>query len=195
MTELKLNVDSKDIIEAGDPKSAQRGMLTFSKNTVYLGDGDKANKIIDGETDNKVTKLLTTNMTITLGETQGFSNDRYGLINAINEAGKYRSVNSAKITIKLPTDLTLSNSMVFKSVDLSHVIIEGRSNDDRTVLKFANGVNDKFIFNFDYCSGPTFRYLSLQDNRDNFNTGIALYNNSTVSIENITINGFKNGIR
>ena len=50
MTELKLNVDSKDIIEAGDPKSAQRGMLTFSKNTVYLGDGDKANKIIDGDT-------------------------------------------------------------------------------------------------------------------------------------------------
>ena len=80
---MKLNVDSKDIIEAGDPKSAQRGMLTFSKNTVYLGDGDKANKIIDGET-----LLLTTNMTITLGETEGFSSDRYGLINAINEAGK-----------------------------------------------------------------------------------------------------------
>lgn len=50
MTELKLNVDAKNIIEAGDPKSAQRGVLTFSKNTVYLGDGDKANKIIDGET-------------------------------------------------------------------------------------------------------------------------------------------------
>lgn len=49
MTELRLNVDSKDIIEAGDYKSAQRGMLTFSKNTVYLGDGDKANKIIDAE--------------------------------------------------------------------------------------------------------------------------------------------------
>lgn len=49
MTELRLNVDSKDIIEAGDPKSAQRGMLTFSKNAVYLGDGDKANKIIDAE--------------------------------------------------------------------------------------------------------------------------------------------------
>ena len=190
MTELKLNVDSKDIIEAGDTKSAQRGMLTFSKNTVYLGDGDKANKIIDGETDNKVTKLLTTNMTITLGETEGFSNDRYGLINAINEAGKYRSVNSAKITIKLPTDLTLSNSMIFKSIDLSHVIIEGRSNDDRTVLKLT----DKFIFYFDYCSGPTFRYLSLRDNGNNSNTGIALYNNSTASIENITIDRFKNGI-
>ncbi|EAJ3789443.1 hypothetical protein DFW83_03600 [Campylobacter coli] len=49
MTELRLNVDSKDIIEAGDYKSAQRGMLTFSKNAVYLGDGDKANKIIDAE--------------------------------------------------------------------------------------------------------------------------------------------------
>ena len=84
MTELKLNVDSKDIIEAGDYKSTQRGMITFSKNAVYLGDGDKANKIIDGETDNKFTKLLTTNMTITLGETEGFSDDRYGLINAIN---------------------------------------------------------------------------------------------------------------
>ena len=195
MTELKLNVDSKDIIEAGDPKSAQRGVLTFSKNTVYLGDGDKANKIIDGESlkiDNKVIKLLTTNMTITLGETEGFSNDRYGLINAINEAGKYRSVNSAKITIKLPTDLILSNSMIFKSIDLSHVIIEGRSNDDRTVLKFANGLTGKIIFVFDYCSGPTFRYLSLQGNDSN--TGIALYNNSTASIENITINGFDNGI-
>ena len=144
--------------------------------------------------DNKVTKLLTTNMTITLGETEGFSNDRYGLINAINEAGKYRSVNSAKITIKLPTDLTLSNSMIFKSIDLSHVIIEGRSNDDRTVLKFANGVTGKFIFDFDYSSGPTFRYLSLQDNDNHSNTGIALYNNSTASIENITINRFKNGI-
>lgn len=144
--------------------------------------------------DNKVTKLLTTNMTITLGETEGFSNDRYGLINAINEAGKYRSVNSAKITIKLPTDLTLSGSMIFKSIDLSHVIIEGRSTDDRTVLKFANNVTGKFIFNFDYSSGPTFRYLSLQDNDKHSNTGIALYNNSTASIENITINGFKNGI-
>lgn len=49
MTELRLNVDSKDIIEAGDYKSTQRGMLTFSKNAVYLGDGDKANKIIDAE--------------------------------------------------------------------------------------------------------------------------------------------------
>lgn len=49
MTELRLNVDSKDIVEAGDYKSAQRGMLTFSKNAVYLGDGDKANKIIDAE--------------------------------------------------------------------------------------------------------------------------------------------------
>ncbi|ENP7033812.1 hypothetical protein ACEB11_001639 [Campylobacter coli] len=144
--------------------------------------------------DNKVTKLLTTNMTITLGETEGFSNDRYGLINAINEAGKYKSVNSAKITIKLPTDLTLSNSMIFKSIDLNHVIIEGRSNDDRTILKFANGVTGKFIFNFDYSSGPTFRYLSLQDNDNHSNTGIALNNNSTASIENITINRFKNGI-
>lgn len=144
--------------------------------------------------DNKVTKLLTTNMTITLGETEGFSNDQYGLINAINEAGKYRSINNAKITIKLPTDLTLSNSIIFKSIDLSHVIIEGRSTDDRTVLKFANGVTGKFIFDFDYSSGPTFRYLSLQDNDNHSNTGIALYNNSTASIENITINGFKNGI-
>lgn len=144
--------------------------------------------------DNKVTKLLTTNMTITLGETEGFSNDRYGLINAINEAGKYRSINNAKITIKLPTDLTLSNSIIFKSIDLSHVIIEGRSTDDRTVLKFANGVTGKFIFDFDYSSGPTFRYLSLQDNDNHSNTGITLYNNSTASIENITINGFKNGI-
>lgn len=49
MTELRLNVDSKDIVEAGDYKSTQRGMLTFSKNAVYLGDGDKANKIIDAE--------------------------------------------------------------------------------------------------------------------------------------------------
>lgn len=63
MTELKLNVDSKDIIEAGDPKSAQRGMLTFSKNTVYLGDGDKANKIIDSEGNTAVVNL-TGNQTI-----------------------------------------------------------------------------------------------------------------------------------
>lgn len=144
--------------------------------------------------DNKVAKLLTSNMTITLGGTEGFSNDRYGLINAINEAGKYRSVNNAKITIKLPTDITLSDSMLFQSIDLSHVIIEGRSTADRTVLKFADGVAGKIIFNFDYSSGPTFRYLSLQDNAKHSNTGIVLNNNSMASIENITINGFKNGI-
>ncbi|HEG0266603.1 TPA: hypothetical protein SB288_001557 [Campylobacter coli] len=144
--------------------------------------------------DNKVAKLLTSNMAITLGGTEGFSNDRYGLINAINEAGKYRSVNNAKITIKLPTDITLSDSMLFQSIDLSHVIIEGRSTADRTVLKFADGVAGKIIFNFDYSSGPTFRYLSLQDNAKHSNTGIVLNNNSMASIENITINGFKNGI-
>lgn len=143
---------------------------------------------------NKFTKLLTSNMTIILGGTEGFSNDRYGLINAINEAGKYRSVNNAKITIKLPTDITLSDSMLFQSIDLRHVIIEGRSTADRTVLKFADGVAGKIIFNFDYSSGPTFRYLSLQDNAKHSNTGIVLNNNSTASIENITINGFKNGI-
>lgn len=143
---------------------------------------------------NKFTKLLTSNMTIILGGTEGFSNDRYGLINAINEAGKYRSVNNAKITIKLPTDITLSDSMLFQSIDLRHVIIEGRSTDDRTVLKFADGVAGKIIFNFDYSSGPTFRYLSLQDNAKHSNTGMVLNNNSTASIENITINGFKNGI-
>ncbi len=143
---------------------------------------------------NKFTKSLTSNMTIILGGTEGFSNDRYGLINAINEAGKYRSVNGAKITIKLPTDITLSDSMLFQSIDLRHVIIEGRSTADRTVLKFAAGVAGKIIFNFDYSSGPTFRYLSLQDNAKHSNTGIVLNNNSTASIENITINGFKNGI-
>lgn len=143
---------------------------------------------------NKFTKSLTSNMTIILGGTEGFSNDRYGLINAINEAGKYRSVNNAKITIKLPTDITLSDSMRFQSIDLRHVIIEGRRTADRTVLKFADGVAGKIIFNFDYSSGPTFRYLSLQDNAKHSNTGIVLNNNSTASIENITINGFKNGI-
>lgn len=75
MTELKLNVDSKDIIEAGDPKSAQRGMLTFSKDNVYLGDGDKANKIIDidrlkSEIDTKLATKANADTTVNLSGNQ-----------------------------------------------------------------------------------------------------------------------------
>ena len=98
-------------------------------------------------------------------------------------------------------DITTNGSLAsYRSVNnynakiVEDLYIIEQENGKFGVLKFANGVTGKFIFDFDYSSGPTYRYLSLQDNDNHSNTGIALYNNSTASIENITINRFKNGI-
>ncbi|HEF9977449.1 TPA: hypothetical protein SB263_001572 [Campylobacter coli] len=110
MTELRLNVDSKDIIEAGDYKSAQRGMLTFSKNAVYLGDGDKANKIIDAESLKTEIEKVQNNVNNTI--TQQIQN----VNNTITQVQKTPAVQFLNICDNATDLATLKSSVTLKNV-------------------------------------------------------------------------------
>ena len=130
MTELKLNVDAKNIIEAGDPKSAQRGVLTFSKNTVYLGDGDKANKIIDGETlkseiakveNKKLVEYVNISTTNEKFEELKKQTSLEYIFNNWTKVGYIWNSNTSKIEVNNSTAITEINSWFYDSVTNSIV--------------------------------------------------------------------------
>lgn len=130
MTELKLNVDAKNIIEAGDPKSAQRGVLTFSKNTVYLGDGDKANKIIDGETlkseivkieNKKLVEYVNISTTNEKFEELKKQTSLEYIFNNWTKVGYVWNTNVGKIEANNPSTITEINSWFYDSVTNSIV--------------------------------------------------------------------------
>ena len=130
MTELKLNVDAKNIIEAGDPKSAQRGVLTFSKNTVYLGDGDKANKIIDGETlkseiakveNKKLVEYVNISTTNEKFEELKKQTSLEYIFNNWTKVGYTWNTNNSKIEVNNATAITEINSWYYDSVTNSIV--------------------------------------------------------------------------
>lgn len=110
MTELRLNVDSKDIIEAGDYKSTQRGMLTFSKNAVFLGDGDKANKIIDTESLKTEIEKVQNNVNTTI--TQQIQN----VNNTITQVQNTPAVQFLNICDNATDLATLKSSVTLKNV-------------------------------------------------------------------------------
>lgn len=118
MTELRLNVDSKDIIEAGDYKSTQRGMLTFSKNAVYLGDGDKANKIIDAESLKTVeSKKLVEYINIATNNEKFEELKKQTSLEYIfknwTKVGYTYNINTKKITANNPATISEINSWYF----------------------------------------------------------------------------------
>ncbi|EBF5808827.1 hypothetical protein FI575_08270 [Campylobacter coli] len=126
MTELRLNVDSKDIIEAGDYKSAQRGMLTFSKNAVYLGDGDKANKIIDAESLKTVeSKKLVEYINIATNNEKFEELKKQTSLEYIfknwTKVGYTYNINTKKIAVNNSTAITEINSWYFDPVTNSIV--------------------------------------------------------------------------
>lgn len=48
MVDLKINIDTKERVENGESfKASQRGVLTFCKNTIYLGDGYNPNLLVN----------------------------------------------------------------------------------------------------------------------------------------------------
>ncbi|CBJ93836.1 possible virion structural protein [Campylobacter phage CP220] len=110
MTELRLNVDSKDTIEAGDYKSTQRGMLTFSKNAVYLGDGNKANKIIDAESLKTEIEKVQNNVNNTI--TQQIQN----VNNTITQVQNAPAVQFLNICDNATDLATLKSSVTLKNV-------------------------------------------------------------------------------
>lgn len=125
MTELRLNVDSKDIIEAGDYKSAQRGMLTFSKNAVYLGDGDKANKIIDAESLKTEIPKLVEYINITTNNEKFEELKKQTSLEYIfknwTKVGYTYNNNTKKIEVNNPATITEINSWYFDPVTNSIV--------------------------------------------------------------------------
>ncbi|ECP9363147.1 TPA: hypothetical protein R4414_002058 [Campylobacter jejuni] len=120
---------------------------------------------------NKKSKLLTENLTWTIGSGQETATHFNTLEKAISEALKYTQQNNLTITLQLTEDLTLTQGLNFSFCDCRNIIIDGQNH----ILN----INNLTLFTFTKTFLPSIRNLTLK------NTG----SNTTSNICGIAING------
>lgn len=149
-------------------------------------------------------KLLTENLTWTIGSGQETATHFNTLEKAISEALKYTKQNNLTITLQLTEDLTLTQGLNFNFCDCRNIIIDGQNYEIQMNMSSTNNVMISAFFStfLPRFSNITFKNTGSNDNGicfnilhnsnltlggtkyeiDNFNIGINLEASSSASI-------------
>lgn len=143
---------------------------------------------------NKKVKILTENLTWTIGSGQETATHFNTLEKAINEALKYTKQNNLTITLQLTEDLTLTQVLVFSFCDCRNIVIDGQN---FTIQKNMISPND-IMFQALYSAFlPRFNNITFKNTGSN-NNGVCfqVYHNSNLNLHGLkyVIDNFFTGI-
>ncbi|GKY27396.1 TPA: coiled-coil domain-containing protein [Campylobacter jejuni] len=186
ITELKESVSTQGqkITEIEENNTAQGEKIT---------DLEQAKESITADLNKKV-KILTENLTWTIGSGQETATHFNTLEKAINEALKYTKQNNLTITLQLTEDLTLTQVLVFSFCDCRNIVIDGQN---FTIQKNMISPND-IMFQALYSAFlPRFNNITFKNTGSN-NNGVCfqVYHNSNLNLHGLkyVIDNFFTGI-
>lgn len=169
-------------------------MYLISKGVI---DNKKAIEILKSEYSSLTTntpKLLTENLTWTVGSGQETATHFNTLEKAINEALKYTKQNNLSITIQLTEDLTLTQGLTFAYCDCRNIIIDGQNH----IIQKNMTSNIEVMFFARYSAFlPIFQNITFKNTGSNNNgTCFQVFHNSNLNLHNLNyvIDNFSIGV-
>lgn len=131
----------------------------------------------------KTPKLLTENLTWTVGSGEESNTHFNTLEKAITEALKYSKQNNLIITIQLTEDLTLTQGLVFSYCDCRNIIIDGQNH---TIQKEMTSIYDVMFYGVYSAFLPRFTNVVFKNTGSN-NNGVCIraYHNSNLNLEGL----------